>query len=226
MGCPPADRRLRRLLRRPLVADRRGRVGEVDVGGLVTVLVVSYDDDEPGSPWSVVLHVDERRGRADSTRRSRRSSSASWAGRARLRGCRGCASLGMSSACGSSRIELVARGEGLRAPRRHVDLAAGDAAGGRRDVAVALRHPTATTASVSSSYAGEFVVEDEPFSWELRRELRVRDRLRATRPSLTGRGARCSGTSYAEDTAPGTKDRLSGDRRHADRLRWCQTTGR
>src|SRR6185437_3409210 len=35
-----------------------GRVGEVDVGGLAAVLVCRYDDDEPGSPWTIVLHVD------------------------------------------------------------------------------------------------------------------------------------------------------------------------
>jgi hypothetical protein len=35
-----------------------GRVGDVDVGGLAVALVVRYDDDEPGSPWTIVLHVD------------------------------------------------------------------------------------------------------------------------------------------------------------------------
>jgi len=35
-----------------------GRVGDVDVSGLAAVLVVRYDDDEPGSPWTIVLHVD------------------------------------------------------------------------------------------------------------------------------------------------------------------------
>jgi hypothetical protein len=37
-----------------------GHVGEVDVAGLAVVLVIRYHDDEPGSPWSVILHVDER----------------------------------------------------------------------------------------------------------------------------------------------------------------------
>jgi hypothetical protein len=35
-----------------------GQVGEVDVSGLSTALVLRYDDDEPGSPWTIVLHVD------------------------------------------------------------------------------------------------------------------------------------------------------------------------
>ena len=37
-----------------------GYVGEVDVSELGVVLVIRYHDDEPGSPWSVILHVDER----------------------------------------------------------------------------------------------------------------------------------------------------------------------
>jgi len=37
-----------------------GHAGEVDLSGLAAALSISYDDDEPGSPWSMVLHVDER----------------------------------------------------------------------------------------------------------------------------------------------------------------------
>jgi hypothetical protein len=37
-----------------------GHVGEVDVSGLAVVLVVRYDDDEPGSPWTINLHVDSQ----------------------------------------------------------------------------------------------------------------------------------------------------------------------
>jgi hypothetical protein len=35
-----------------------GHVGDVDVSGLKVVMVVRYNDDELGSPWSIVLHVD------------------------------------------------------------------------------------------------------------------------------------------------------------------------
>jgi hypothetical protein len=35
-----------------------GHVDGVDVAGLGAVIVCRYDDDEPGSPWSVILHVD------------------------------------------------------------------------------------------------------------------------------------------------------------------------
>jgi hypothetical protein len=43
-----------------------GHVGEVDVSGLKVVMTVRYDDDELGSPWSIVLHVD-----ADGSERQR-----------------------------------------------------------------------------------------------------------------------------------------------------------
>jgi hypothetical protein len=39
---------------------RDGRAGEVDLRGLTAVMAGSYNDDEPGSPWRVVLYVDER----------------------------------------------------------------------------------------------------------------------------------------------------------------------
>jgi hypothetical protein len=37
-----------------------GHAGDVDLGGLHVALVTQYDDDEAGSPWRFVLHVDER----------------------------------------------------------------------------------------------------------------------------------------------------------------------
>ena len=37
-----------------------GQAGEIDLTGLAAALVIRYDDDEPGSPWSFVVHVDER----------------------------------------------------------------------------------------------------------------------------------------------------------------------
>ena len=37
-----------------------GQAGGVDLAGLAAVLVFEYDDDAEGSPWSFVLHVDER----------------------------------------------------------------------------------------------------------------------------------------------------------------------
>ena len=37
-----------------------GRVGDVDLSGLSTALSLWYRDDEPGSPWQVILYVDGR----------------------------------------------------------------------------------------------------------------------------------------------------------------------
>lgn len=37
-----------------------GRAGETDVTGLAAALALRYSDDEPGSPWSWVLYLDER----------------------------------------------------------------------------------------------------------------------------------------------------------------------
>jgi Protein of unknown function (DUF1326) len=37
-----------------------GHLGDVPLSGLAAALVIRYYDDEPGSPWSIVLHVDER----------------------------------------------------------------------------------------------------------------------------------------------------------------------
>jgi Protein of unknown function (DUF1326) len=37
-----------------------GRAGRVELGGLSVVMGMSYSDDEEGSPWTLVLHVDER----------------------------------------------------------------------------------------------------------------------------------------------------------------------
>jgi hypothetical protein len=37
-----------------------GHCDDVDLSGLAAVLACRYDDDEPGSPWTVFLYVDER----------------------------------------------------------------------------------------------------------------------------------------------------------------------
>jgi hypothetical protein len=44
-----------------------GQIAGADVVGLAVALVYSYDDDEDGSPWSLVLHVDDR---ADAVQRA------------------------------------------------------------------------------------------------------------------------------------------------------------
>jgi hypothetical protein len=37
-----------------------GRAGELDLSGFNVVLALRYHDDEPGSPWSFFLYLDER----------------------------------------------------------------------------------------------------------------------------------------------------------------------
>jgi hypothetical protein len=37
-----------------------GAVGDADLSGLDVLMVIRYSDDEPGSPWRFVLHVDGR----------------------------------------------------------------------------------------------------------------------------------------------------------------------
>jgi hypothetical protein len=37
-----------------------GRAGDLDLSGLGAVLALRYDDDEPGSPWTFFLYVDDR----------------------------------------------------------------------------------------------------------------------------------------------------------------------
>jgi hypothetical protein len=37
-----------------------GEADGVDLSGLGVALAIRYDDDEPGSPWTIVLYVDER----------------------------------------------------------------------------------------------------------------------------------------------------------------------
>jgi hypothetical protein len=36
-----------------------GNAGDTDLGGLSVALAIRYDDDEPGSPWSWILYLDE-----------------------------------------------------------------------------------------------------------------------------------------------------------------------
>ena len=46
---------------------QRGRADDMELSGFEVVLAGSFDADEPGSPWRVVLYVDER---ADPARRA------------------------------------------------------------------------------------------------------------------------------------------------------------
>jgi hypothetical protein len=140
-----------------------GRVDDVDVSGLHVALVAHYNDDEPGSPWTIVLHVDSE---GDERQRARLADVflgrlggphvglLPWVRKARH-----------LIAVRPSAIQLVPDGDGYR-------LQVGDA------VRFQATRPVASDAVVRCGIPGydqpgrelvaeELAVDDEPFSWEL-----------------------------------------------------------
>jgi hypothetical protein len=140
-----------------------GRIDDVDVSGLATALVVRYDDDEPGSPWSIVLHVDER---GDSRQRAALENvflGTVGGGHVALlpwvRKARNLIDVRVSP------IELVPDGAGR-------SLRVGRAARVRATQLVPTNDPVACgipgyERAGFELYADELVVDDEPFAWEL-----------------------------------------------------------
>ena len=141
-----------------------GRIGDVDVSGLATALIVRYDDDEPGSPWTIVLHVD-----ATGDESQRNALADVFLGR------HGGPQVGvlpwvrkMSNLVDvrPDRIELVAQGEGY-------ELRIGEAVRARATRPVPS---DAVVRCVIPGYdqpgqelvADELAVDDDPFVWELR----------------------------------------------------------
>ena len=140
-----------------------GVVGDTDVSGLAAALVVRYDDDEPGSPWTMLLHVDER---GDAPQRAALEavllgelggphvSKLPWIRKARdLVGVR------------ASAIELVPDGAGYR-------LNVGSSVTARASRAVETELPVACGIPGYDRvglelYADELVADDPPFEWEL-----------------------------------------------------------
>lgn len=140
-----------------------GHVGEVDVTGLLTALVVSYDDDEPGSPWSVLLHIDDR---ADEEQHEALAhvflggfggphvAKLPWIRKARhLMGVR------------TSPIELVPDGDGYRL-RVGSSIRLEATRPVETDLPVACGIPGYDRAGLEL-YADELVVAEEKFAWEL-----------------------------------------------------------
>jgi hypothetical protein len=140
-----------------------GRIGDVDVSGLATALIVRYDDDEPGSPWTIVLHVDAT---GDESQRNALADV--------FLGHHGGPQVGvlpwvrkMSNLVDvrPDRIELVAQGEGY-------ELRIGEAVRARATRPVSS---DATVRCVIPGYdqpghelvADELTVDDDPFAWEL-----------------------------------------------------------
>lgn len=135
-----------------------GRLDDVELSGLAAVLTISYDDDEPGSPWSVVLHVDERGDPAQRAAIER---------------------IFLGEAGGD-----VMRLPWIKKPRNVIDVRAStiELAGTSLRVgdAITLRAttPVETTETVACGIPGydrpgtelttdTFVVDDDPFRWQL-----------------------------------------------------------
>jgi len=140
-----------------------GHVGETDVSGLAAAIVCRYDDDEPGSPWSIVLHVDER---GDEEQR---------AAVARVL-------LGDLGGTHVSRLPWVRKARHLIDVRTSpIELSSGDEGHVLHvGTAIAMRatQPVETDVPVACGipgydragrelYADELTVDDDPFAWEL-----------------------------------------------------------
>ena len=132
-----------------------GVVDGIEVGGLSVALVYRYDDDEEGSPWSLVLHVDE-----DADRKQ--SAAIKWLfldGLHQLPWIRKARHL---VGVRESRIEIegtdvrIGKTVALRASRRV-----------ETELPVACGVPGYDRVGYEM-IADEVRVEDEPFAWELR----------------------------------------------------------
>jgi hypothetical protein len=140
-----------------------GHAGDVDLTGLAAAFVIRYDDDEPGSPWSFVVHVDER-----GDDRQRRLLAAILTGQL---GGESVLRLPWASKP-SNLIEVrVSRIEIENGPDGHV-LRVGEA------ITLEANRPFETDQPVACGIPGydhvgtellaeRLVVDDEPFAWEL-----------------------------------------------------------
>ena len=140
-----------------------GLVGEVDVSGLAVALVMRYDDDEPGSPWTLALHVDER-----GSQEQQNALADVFLGRLSgphvdtlpwIRKARHLIDVRPSA------VELISEGDGYR-------LRVGDMVRLRATSRVADQDAVSCIVSGyerigTELYADELVVDDGPFAWEL-----------------------------------------------------------
>ncbi len=140
-----------------------GRIGDVEVGGLAAALSCRYDDDEAGSPWSFVLHVDAR-------------------GDERQRGALADLFLGRVEGGHVAKLPWIRKASHLLEVRPSTIDLRPDGPGYELRVgeAVALRaaRPVESGETVACGipgyeqpgrelYADAFRVDDEPFEWEL-----------------------------------------------------------
>jgi Protein of unknown function (DUF1326) len=136
-------------------AIEKGSVDDISVDGLAVALVYRYDDDEPGSPWTVVLHVDENADRPQ-------SAALKWLfldGLHRLPWIRKARHL---ISVRTSLVEI--EGTSVRIGER---IAASATRRYETDLAVACVVPGYDRAGYEM-VADELRVDDEPFAWELK----------------------------------------------------------
>ena len=154
-----------------------GRVGDVDVRGLEVALVVRYDDDEPGSPWTIVLHVD-----AAGDEQQRAALADVFLGRL------GGPHVGVLPWVRKARTWSTSASTRSSSCRKATATAAGRRRGARAR-APGLRRPTAVRCGIPGYdepgrelVADELMVNDEPFAGSSRRTARSRA-ASPTRPS-------------------------------------------
>ena len=140
-----------------------GHAGDVELDGLAVAFVTSYDDDEPGSPWSFLVHVDER-GSEEQQQALASILLGELGGESvlRLPWVRKPSEL-ISVVASPIEIEDGASGHELRVGRA-VSLRASRPV--ETDEVVACGIPGYDKPGVEL-FADELVVEDGPFSWEL-----------------------------------------------------------
>jgi len=140
-----------------------GHAGDVDLSGLAASFTIRYDDDEPGSPWSFVVHVDDR-----GDEEQRQALAAILTGQ-----------LGGDKVLSLPWVRKASTLIDVRPSRIEIEAADG---GRALRVGDAVRLPATTpfatdmpVACVIPGYdepgteliADELVVQDDPFAWEL-----------------------------------------------------------
>jgi hypothetical protein len=140
-----------------------GHAGDLDLSGLAAAFTIRYDDDEPGSPWTFVVHVDER-GSAEQREAVAAILTGRWGGDDVLR-------LPWARKPSELLDVRVSPIEVRSGPARH-ELRVGSA------IELSASRPVETDERVScvipghhvpgqELYADRLAVADDPFEWEL-----------------------------------------------------------
>ena len=136
-----------------------GHDGDIDLAGVAAVMTMRYDDDEPGSPWLLALHVDDR---ADERR------------------CQSLVEILLGRRGGAHVLALPwvrKPSEVLELRRTRIELGEGEVRAGNA-VFIRATTPVPTDQTVTcivhghdragrELYADDLIVDDEPFAWEL-----------------------------------------------------------